>query len=511
MSSRFGFVKVNKSGYFTGSRSIITRAGSSNYVNIQLMPRTVRGTFTATSGGPVVVREGDSVSFPAGGVVDAVTGTAYTGAVKVYATYLDPTDKNLGKYMPGDLRGVGKDGNETALQSFGMMAVEMEGDGGQKLQLGGGKKAVLTLAIPASLQATAPNTIPLWYFNDSSGRWVEEGVATRVGNSYVGEVAHFSFWNCDAPMGAVTFKVKLKDQIGNPLTNTYIEFETETMGTRGGYTDITGYAEGLIPKGERMMMQVRTECGSVLAGANVGPALTDQDLGTITVTVGKVDLTLKGKVLNCTGGPVDSGFVSIVVDGLNYAAKVKSGEFTLPVTRCYSTSTSVTLLAFDFGSATQGSVVAVTASTGDLDVGTLTACGAVADEFINFTFRGQEYRLTMPPDTSFFTALSGSSSYMLIGGYGYHNSDTTTIGLVLPKSFGVGSYTMNQMILDVPTGIPGTSPISYLAPRGGACTFAEVEPVGGYVSGTFSSSVRTYTDSLPTYPISGTFRLRRRF
>lgn len=140
LSSRFGFVKVAKDGYFAGSRSILTEAGSSNFVTITLLPRASKGTFSATAGGSVVVTKGDTVAFDGGAVVTASTNAAYTGTVHVFAAYLDPTDKDMSSHMPGDLRGIGTDGKETLLQSFGMMVVEMEGDAGEKLQIASGKK-----------------------------------------------------------------------------------------------------------------------------------------------------------------------------------------------------------------------------------------------------------------------------------------------------------------------------------------------------------------------------------
>ncbi|WP_431211175.1 carboxypeptidase-like regulatory domain-containing protein [Puia sp. P3] len=239
MSSRFGFVKVSKAGYFTGSRSIITNGGASNYVSIQLVPRVLTGSFGAAAGKKVLVKTGDTADFTGSSFVNASTNAAYTGNVNVYATYLDPTDVNLYKYMPGDLRGIGTDGKETALQSFGMLGVELQGDAGEKLQLASGAKATLTWAIPAALQTAAPATIPLWYFNDSSGRWIQEGSAIRVGNSYVGQVGHFSYWNCDAASGTVNFKVHVKDQHGNPLAYTYIQFQSQSWGTRGGIRTMT--------------------------------------------------------------------------------------------------------------------------------------------------------------------------------------------------------------------------------------------------------------------------------
>jgi len=159
MSSRFGYVTVKKQGYFTGSRSILTNAGSSNYVSIQLIPRVSKGSFASATGGTIKVQTGDTVTFAGSSVVTAATNGTYTGDVHVYAAYLDPTDANVFKYMPGDLRGIGLDGKETGLQSFGMMVVELEGDAGEKLQIAASQKATLSWAIPASLQATAPTTM----------------------------------------------------------------------------------------------------------------------------------------------------------------------------------------------------------------------------------------------------------------------------------------------------------------------------------------------------------------
>jgi hypothetical protein len=179
LSSRFGYVQVVKSGYFTGSRSIIAGPSSSNYVNIQLVPRTLTGTFPAPSGGKIALQAGDTASFSAASVVTASTNAAYTGTVYVYAQYLDPTDSNLYKYMPGDLRGIGLNGYETGLQSFGMMDVEMQDGSGNKLQLASGQMATLTWAIPQTLQALATTTIPLWYFNDTTGGYSRERPCAR--------------------------------------------------------------------------------------------------------------------------------------------------------------------------------------------------------------------------------------------------------------------------------------------------------------------------------------------
>ena len=348
MSSRFGFVKVVKQGYFTGSRSILTAASSSNFVSITLLPRTSKGTFSASDGGTVVVQAGDTVSFDASSVVTEAANTAYTGTVHVYAYYLDPLATDASAHMPGDLRGIDSSGKETMLRSFGMMLVELEGDGGEKLQIAPGKLASLSMKIPDALKAVAPATIPLWYFNDTTGRWIEQGAAVRKGDQYCGQTSHFSWWNCDVRVPTVNFKITLKDQQGQPLIYTRVDLTSPTLGLRTGYTDSTGVASGLVPKGEVLMLRVLGSCGTLLAGVNIGPALTDQDLGTVTVNIDETSLTFTGKVVDCDGADVDSGYVSVAVEGVRIGGKETKGAFSVTVHRCSPTSTMAKVLAGDY-------------------------------------------------------------------------------------------------------------------------------------------------------------------
>jgi protocatechuate 3,4-dioxygenase beta subunit len=494
MSSRFGFVTVVKQGYFNGSRSIITNGGEYNYVSIQLIPRTSKGGFPAPTGGTITVQPGDTAFFPAAAVITAATNATYTGNVNVYATYLDPTASDLYKHMPGDLRGIGTDGKETALQSFGMLAVELAGDAGEKLQLAAGKKATLTWAIPASLQATAPSTIPLWYFNDSSGRWIEEGMAARVANSYVGQVGHFTYWNCDAPMGTVNFKVHLKDQLGNPLPYTYVLFQSDGYGTRGGYTDSSGFAQGLIPKGQTFVMKVVTECGNILAGANIGPALGDQDMGTITVAISNADLTLKGSVLDCSNNPVDSGWVSVLVDGLAYNAAVVKGSFNLPVNRCYNANASVKLTAGDFKALQVGNSVTITASTGTVDLGVLSTCGNTIDQFVTCNVNGQQYDWTVPGQGDKFF-YDPSSVYVSSA----DGSKNIYFQFITPLS-ATGPYLSNLQL-----SAPGLNPLGTGGLKVNVTSFGDVN---SYVTGTFAGSL---LDSVTkkSYPVTGSLKVKR--
>ena len=492
LSSRFGYVQVVKSGYFTGSRSIITGPSSSNYVTIQLVPRTLTGTFPASSGGKIALQAGDTASFSAASVVTAATNAAYTGTVYVYAQYLDPTDSNLYKHMPGDLRGIGSNGYETGLQSFGMMDVEMQDASGNKLQLASGQTATLTFSIPQTLQASATTTIPLWYFNDTTGQWLQQGTALREGNNYVGQVGHFTFWNCDAPIGTVNFSVYLKDQHGNPLPYTYIEFQSESYGTRGGYTDSTGFATGLLPKGQNFLMRVMTECGTMIGGFNVGPAVADINLGTVTVNITMADLTLTGTVVDCSNNPVDSGFVTAKVDGLNYAAVVSNGTFTLPLVRCFNSSTSVTLTAGNYQTAQTGNAVTITADTGVVNAGQLSACGVVLVQYINFTWNGITHSFDNPPDSINLFSFEGIQP----GVYAYTTSGTSQNLTLAFASLNLGTVNLTNFYYQAGT--------EYIAGVGETATLSEYDSFAvGTLSGNMYDSI-----SQKTYPLTGNFKIK---
>ncbi|HEX9513395.1 MAG TPA: carboxypeptidase-like regulatory domain-containing protein [Puia sp.] len=503
MSSRFGFVKVVKQGYFTGSRSILTNAGGQNYINIHLLPRVAKGSFSAAGGGNVVVQAGNTVAFDASSVVNAATNAAYTGNVNVFATYLDPTDADLPNHIPGDLRGISAAGKEVALQSFGMMGVELEGNAGEKLQIASGKKATLTLAIPAALQASAPDSIPLWYFNDSTGKWMEQGKAVRQGNNYVGQVGHFSFWNCDVSSSTASFKVRLKDQHGNPLAYTYIQFTSPTYGTRGGFTDTTGYAQGIIPKGQTLLFQVLSSCGTLLYGQNVGPVLTDEDLGNPTVDVSNGTVVLNGTVVDCSNNPVVNGYVNAYIDGLNYRSGVTNGAFTLNISRCSVAPAQAQLTAGDYGTSQQGNASTISVTTGSQNAGQLSACGVSLTQFINVTFNGNTYSVTAPPDSVTYYYQSQPSASYFTGNSATGVTPHLRFSFQIPNLTGTGAYSTNSFDMGVGSRtfwpLSGTS-IQYSVTAYGA--------VNGFITGNLSGTLQD-TVSRVSYPMTGNFKVKR--
>lgn len=159
--------------------------------------------------GATVKVNGASVTIPKAGLVKR-DGNDYNGMVNITVVYLSPS-KNIYPLMPGsDLMALAANGDTTPLISYGMINVEMTDETGEMLQLKNGCEALLKYPAPEGF--TAHDTIPLWYFNEENGLWIEDGYSVKRGDEYVGTVKHFTWWNCDIELSnGATIRCRLKN------------------------------------------------------------------------------------------------------------------------------------------------------------------------------------------------------------------------------------------------------------------------------------------------------------
>src|SRR5450631_2979767 len=299
-----------------------------------------------------------------------------------------------------------------------MIAVELEGSAGEKLQLAPGKTASISFPIPAAMQTTAPASIPLWYFNDTTGKWIEQGTATKTGVNYTGTVSHFTYWNCDLPLGLVYFNVNLKDQNNSPLAYTRMDItNTSTSDTRTGFSDSLGNVNGWVLKNSNLSFVVEDNCGASLLTKSEGPFTIDQNLGTFIVTVNPSQMvTVHGVVVDCSNSPVTNGFASITLDGLNYGAAVINGNFSATILRCSTNPDSILIIVGNYASLLQSLPQQFPVSGSDLNTGNLAACGGSFSQFISFTLNGNSYNITVPPDSVSYSAYLNYTSLSGFGG-----------------------------------------------------------------------------------------------
>lgn len=203
-------VNFSKDGYFDVTRSCDTYQKGTWEVSLigkNEDGRSTTKTFSDASETPVKVGSTEVV-FPAGGFKSEATGSNYSGTVNVEMAYINPDDEDFADAMPGgDLRAIRVGGTEAELLSYGMIAVSITNDFGDKLNLREGKTAKVSFPIPESLKGKAAETIPLWWFNEETGKWEEDGEAKLVGDHYEGEVKHFSCGTSTIPRSKAPLKV----------------------------------------------------------------------------------------------------------------------------------------------------------------------------------------------------------------------------------------------------------------------------------------------------------------
>lgn len=399
LSKANGYVKVDKAGYFLGTRTFVTTTGRTHNVRIKLIPKTNTGNFSAASGGTISLTTGGKLVIPANAITDA-GGNAYTGTVNVAMTWINPTSNDLPEIIPGDLRGITTDGQERGLETFGMLGVELTTPGGQALKIATGKTAELTIPVPAAIAGNAPATIDLWHFDETKGRWIQEGTATKTGNTYVGNVSHFSFWNCDAPFPLVNLCMSFVNADNQPLNNVTIRIKRPNGSYGYGRTDSAGNLCGKVPKNELLTLQVLDQCHNVVYSQSIGPFSADATLPAITAIIpGTNSLTITGTVTNCAGANITSGAAVIYIgNGYGYSVPVTNGSFSHTLIRCDATALNFTVLGIDYTNQQQGVPVGGTGTTGTVNVGAIQACGTSATQFVELLIDGIPYNFTAPPD-----------------------------------------------------------------------------------------------------------------
>ncbi len=379
----FAYIKADKAGYIHGSRAVVPTTGT-NKVTIMLLEETV--IQTVNSGETATVSLGNGASVSLDGNYKNPDGTDYTGSVDVIMHMLDPVDENMEQQMPGMLYAENLDGDERMLQTLGMLAVELRGDSGEDLNLADGSTSEIIIPLDPSLVASAPTTIPLWYFDEVNGYWKEEGEATLTGNQYIGTVTHFSFWNCDIPAEAINLCVTVTDENDNTLANLTVNITSDTFGTRGGVTNENGEVCGLVPSNETLTIDVLDfdVCGNnPIYTAAIGPFTADAtEAITITSSADIISETVTGTFNDCDNNPVSNGYVILSYGTQNFYDTVTDGTFEIDMIRCTDDNT-FSIEAVDFDNIQTTGTINYTFSTPTTNLGTLQSCDTVT-EFITY-------------------------------------------------------------------------------------------------------------------------------
>jgi hypothetical protein len=498
-------VTISKPGYFKAIKTYVAVSDKIPSFRVKLIPKTITGTLNGSTGGTLTLSTGLSVTLPANGVVNATTGIAYTGTVNLASYWINPVSTDLPKIMPGDLRGVDTDGNIKLLTTYGMAAVELTGSGGELLQIATGKKATLSFPVTAAMTASAPASIKLWYFNENNGLWKEEGLATRTGNNYIGEVSHFSYWNCDVPNSFVQFNCTLVNQSGQPLQNALVKISRiDNPYSAGiGFTDSTGYTNGIIPDNTSLLMEVftNTGCTNLLYSQQFATGSANLSLGTITVNTTAYQAAVTGTVTSCSGTPVTNGNIYIRFNNQYNRYPIAGGSFNINTLLCTS-PTAVSIIADDPVTQQQSTITNYNISAGANNIGNIQACGVTAQQYMNYSVNGVSYSIVAPQDTLF---MMNTQAHLIVFANNLTNNPSAHARLEFSKYNIAAGAVVGLVSFSVPQ-----KPDSTIFP-GVNVNITEYGNIGEYISGNFAGVFTGTAPANTPYNVTCNFRIKRYF
>jgi hypothetical protein len=307
-------LRVQAAGYVDGFLSVSPTAstGAAKRHSVRLVRAANAVVVDAAAANTVTVPNSTAqVALPANGLVNAA-GAPVSGKVSVQITPINPAADPLS--MPGNYT---TSANQR-IESFGAINVVLKDASGAALNLKTGSSATIRIAL-SSLSADTPASIPLFYLNEATGLWVQEGTATLAGTApnqyYEGVVTHFSTWNADRVQDTIYVNGCVNDAAGKPLVDAEVSsVGIDYSGSARDTTNTEGKFRVAIRKAGRA--SIFADSGNVSNTVVAGPSGVDITLPACLVVNGApVAPTVLEQPTNVVTPPSGFAFFRVVATG----------------------------------------------------------------------------------------------------------------------------------------------------------------------------------------------------
>lgn len=307
-------ISFRANGYASTTQVAFRPATQILTVNVGLLPIATTQQIDPTTGGTVTATDSPAQVVLQANSMVRVDGNPISGNVTVDLTPI-PVAVNS-NWVSGDYTAINS-GQVVMIESFGAITASLKDTQGAQVDLASGQTA--TIRIPVSSRAASvPATAPLFYFDESTARWVEEGTATLVGTGstayYEGNVTHFRTWTVGQYPQTIQVTGCLADGSGVHVANGIIMSDgIDYSATSGVRTDSNGNFSIPIRSGGRATITGQMN-GSTTNTVNAGPSTTSIDLGTSCLTLPTGSSGIKVKLTWGTN-PLDLDSHIFVPDG----------------------------------------------------------------------------------------------------------------------------------------------------------------------------------------------------
>ncbi len=340
-------LRFEAEGFLPVSRLITVLSENVINLNVSMIPIPPEESFNAQDGYVAQVSESATITFFENGIVS--NGQPYNGQVFVKTFHLAKDDEQLFQRLPGDLIGLDQEQTLQQLETYGMIYATLEDENGNELQPDPAATARLTIDIPEDYVSIAPAQMPLWYFDESLGFWVEEGIAIRNGNTYEGTVTHFSWWNIDIP---VNFLVNVcmtvtNENTGEPLKNTQILFSSGRNEFGIQTTNDDGSLCVSLPGESNIELSLKSGC-QFADSQTIGPFASNQDDVNVSLSINEdAIVTISGSVTACRDTAIDAESLTVARDGYRQIVNISAdGSYSFDLI-CPAEGESLSFLIID--------------------------------------------------------------------------------------------------------------------------------------------------------------------
>lgn len=330
--------------------------------------------------------QGLTITIPKDSYVNAETGEPYTGEVKAIAQYIEPNTPYFSALMPGgDLSAIRTNGDAATLISYGMVNVSLTDTEGNRLQIT--KEAELTFDVPYGFSEKTPDTMPLWYYDEDKGIWVEEGEATLTDGKYVGKVKHFSWWNLDYPAKQGTVTGTVTDEGGTPIAGVVVK-----VGQLQCITNAKGVYTQTVPADEAFEIYVvSSSYGDYSPLDHISfDGVAPRQKATVDIKLPSLP-KVKGKVV---GGNINIASVWIEYDRRNTKSAISTADGNFSIVAPYDYKGQATLWVMNADGKTKP--IDITLDGKDLNLGDIDFAATGSVITIRSTNNNETTTLTVP-------------------------------------------------------------------------------------------------------------------
>jgi hypothetical protein len=254
--------------------------------------------------------------------IETSAGADVTGTFEARLQVVELTSFDETLAAPFPFIGIDASGQETPIAAFGVFEVALL-QGGDLLRPKAGQSVPMSVGVPmAFADLVQPNdVVPKWRYDETRGRWIEDGDGTVVTGGFgtdvwTGFFDHFSWWMIGVPFSPACMNVAVEGG-GVPLDGALVRSIGLTYGyAGGGFTGASGSAcLPLRPSSMTALRATHASYASMAAPIDVMTGAVPSSCGGGACGQAGIELLApacaSGLVLDETGSPYDDALVLV--------------------------------------------------------------------------------------------------------------------------------------------------------------------------------------------------------